>query len=165
MGTPKKPSRARTGRTDVGYRRPPKEHQFKPGQSGNRNGRPKAVLSLRAAFEKELGRKVTIMVRGKPRRVPLLEAIISKLSASAARGSQPSAKLLLSIKELGPKPADVPVEKTYDPYIVESYNMLLEATEAYYAHKVYRWLYGPLDDRERKLIVRNRALDWFPFDV
>lgn len=159
MRTSRKPTRP--GRTDVGYKRPPKEHRFKPGQSGNRRGRPKAILSLRAAFEKELGRKVPILARGRTKRVRLLEAIITRLTASAARGSQTSAKLLLSIKELEPKPE--PPEKAYDPHMVANYHLLLEAMEAYYVRQVYRYLYGPLDDEERKLIVRNRVLDWYPF--
>ena len=36
------------------YKQPPKEHQFKPGQSGNKNGRPKGTLKdyVREMFQK-----------------------------------------------------------------------------------------------------------------
>jgi hypothetical protein len=34
-----------TGASEVGYGKPPKDGQFKPGQSGNPNGRPKAAKS------------------------------------------------------------------------------------------------------------------------
>ena len=61
----------------VGYRRPPKETRFKPGQSGNPKGRPrgtrkKAKLgNLEAAFTDP----VTIKFRGKEITVPALEAL------------------------------------------------------------------------------------------
>lgn len=32
------------GKSEVGYKKPPKEHQFKPGQSGNPKGPPKATV-------------------------------------------------------------------------------------------------------------------------
>ncbi len=41
MAEKKKP----TGDNEVGYGNPPKEHQFKPGQSGNLKGRPKSRKS------------------------------------------------------------------------------------------------------------------------
>ena len=69
----------------VGYRRPPKETRFKPGQSGNPKGRPrgtrkKAKLgNLEAAFTDP----VTIKFRGKKITVPALEALFRQ-SVSAA---------------------------------------------------------------------------------
>ena len=35
--------------SDVGYGRPPKASQFKPGQSGNPNGRPRGAKTRRFA--------------------------------------------------------------------------------------------------------------------
>jgi hypothetical protein len=48
----------------VGPGRPPKEYQFKPGQSGNPKGarrKPRSIaLDLKALFERALNRKVTL---------------------------------------------------------------------------------------------------------
>ena len=38
-----KKSEEKTDGYEVGYRKPPKHSQFKPGQSGNPNGRPRGA--------------------------------------------------------------------------------------------------------------------------
>ncbi|MFN3890735.1 MAG: DUF5681 domain-containing protein [Beijerinckiaceae bacterium] len=52
---------------EVGYGRPPKASRFKPGQSGNRKGRPKGSLSMSTLVGRELDRKVTVRIGGKLR--------------------------------------------------------------------------------------------------
>jgi hypothetical protein len=44
----------------VGYKRPPREHQFRPGQSGNPSGRPKGARNFKSELREELGELVTI---------------------------------------------------------------------------------------------------------
>lgn len=39
---------------EVGYCKPPREHQFKPGQSGNPQGRPVGTVSLRTLLKEKL---------------------------------------------------------------------------------------------------------------
>ena len=41
---------AKQGKNEVGYKKPPKEHQFKPGQSGNPAGPPKRRIQLWVYF-------------------------------------------------------------------------------------------------------------------
>lgn len=83
----------------VGYRRPPKGSQFKPGQSGNPRGRPPGVKSLSDIVRKIVGQKVTITENGRTRRVPRLEAILLRAAGEASRGDARALRLLLQLTE------------------------------------------------------------------
>jgi hypothetical protein len=45
---------------NVGYGRPPRQHQFKAGQSGNPSGRPKGVRSFKSDLRDELAEVVSV---------------------------------------------------------------------------------------------------------
>lgn len=49
---------------EVGYKKPPKNTRFKPGQSGNPNGRPKTQKSNQDIFEEILMGQVTLVENG-----------------------------------------------------------------------------------------------------
>ena len=89
---------------EVGYGKPPPEHRFKPGQSGNPKGRPKGYKGrvftvegsrLRQALHAELGREVTIEERGRMVRVPALNLLLRKLMQKALSGQSRAAQILL----------------------------------------------------------------------
>jgi hypothetical protein len=87
-------------RTDVGYGRPPVEHQFKPLQSGNNRGRPKGSKNEATIINEILSRKIKITQNGKTRQISLLEGIHLKFAEDALRGNPKSAAFLLSRKQL-----------------------------------------------------------------
>lgn len=64
---------------DVGYRRPPHQHRFKPGKSGNPKGRPKGARSLQTEIDALLSAKVTLTEHGKKRKVSVLTAALKRL--------------------------------------------------------------------------------------
>jgi hypothetical protein len=61
-------------RGDVGYGRPPKEHQFPPGKSGNPRGRPKGRKNLATLVNEVLYMPVALSGAGRNRKVPLIHA-------------------------------------------------------------------------------------------
>jgi len=62
----------------TGYRSPPPEHQFKPGQSGNPRGRPKGAKGMRSELLRELNETVVLTVNGKLRKLNKLQYLIKK---------------------------------------------------------------------------------------
>src|SRR5262249_25947221 len=71
----------------VGYRRPPVNRQFKPGQSGNPRGRPKGSKNLATTFAEVLSRRIKVRDKnGKIRMLTKLEAIIESISNKALGG-------------------------------------------------------------------------------
>jgi len=59
----------------IGYARPPRDTQYKPGQSGNRKGRPKGSKDMHSEMRKVYLDPVPMTVKGKKRRVPTIVAI------------------------------------------------------------------------------------------
>jgi hypothetical protein len=74
------------GEYKVGYGRPPRPGQFKPGQSGNPKGRPKAAKSVGTMLEEVFFRKIPITENGKRREVTMVEAILRQLVNGAVKG-------------------------------------------------------------------------------
>ena len=71
----------------VGYKRPPVDRQFKPGQSGYPQGRPKGRKNLKTIFVEALNKKVKLRDKnGKTRTVSKLEAMIEVQANKALAG-------------------------------------------------------------------------------
>ena len=90
----------------VGHRRPPLEHRFVKGRSGNPHGRPcrtprapPAALSAGAPpvteLEKAVSRRVEIELNGRRRRLGLTQAVIARLIEKALDGGD-----LVALREL-----------------------------------------------------------------
>jgi hypothetical protein len=71
---------------EVGYRCPPKRHQFKPGQSGNPTGRPKGARSLKTELLDELGALVSVVDGSNKVEVSKARAVIMTLLRLAIAG-------------------------------------------------------------------------------
>jgi hypothetical protein len=98
----------------TGYGNPPKHTQFKKGQSGNKNGRPKGSKNLVTIFEEAARDQVTATIGGKKRRISKVQATVMQLATKAAAGDQASIARFLSWfdemerRAAGAKPAEFP---------------------------------------------------------
>lgn len=79
----------------VGYKKPPRHTQFKPGQSGNPKGRPRQPTTIADVVAKQLRKRVTVTMGGKAETVPMLHAIAMKLVSQAANGDHKSTAMVL----------------------------------------------------------------------
>lgn len=91
---------------DIGYQKPPKHKQFKPGQSGNPNGRPKGARnksnvtserSLRNLVLAEANRKIDVREGDKTVSYSVIKAVVRSLGLQAARGKLQSQKLFIEL--------------------------------------------------------------------
>ena len=89
-------ARTRGRRTEVGYGRPPAEHQFKPGQSGNPRGRPKGRKSEATILHELLNRVITVRETGRARKMTVLEAILLRFTEDALQGNTKTATFLFN---------------------------------------------------------------------
>ena len=93
----------------VGYKRPPKTHRFKPGESGNPRGRPKGTRNLGTDLKDILGRRVSIREDGKERRISRQEALLLSLYNKALRGDVRAAIAIINmLSKLAPSSAEPP---------------------------------------------------------
>jgi hypothetical protein len=71
----------------VGYRRPPVNRQFKPGQSGNPRGRPKGSKNFPTMFAEAMSRPVTVRdKKGKIRTLSKQELMVEVMVNKAVAG-------------------------------------------------------------------------------
>jgi hypothetical protein len=89
---------------ETGNKKPPKEHQFKPGQSGNKNGRPKGSKSFEAKVQKELEKKVTVNKNGKSVRMSKLDVGVTRLVDRFMTGDLKSTAIIIGLGKKNEKP-------------------------------------------------------------
>lgn len=79
----------------TGYGKPPRDSQFKMGQSGNPKGRPKGTRNVRTMFEDVMLEEVAYTDKGKKRCRQALELILLQLRQSAIKGDTKATEMIL----------------------------------------------------------------------
>lgn len=92
----------------VGYGRPPRKHQFKPGQSGNPSGRPKRSLNLKTDLQAELRSRIKLTENGRQISLTRQQLILKQLVTKAAKGDVRAADQVIRLvaATIGLDPAD-----------------------------------------------------------
>ena len=93
-------------RSDVGYGKPPKETQFKKGQSGNPSGRPKATINMTTALTRALSETVEVEAEdGTTVTITKMEAAVKRLVNEAIDGDMPALRVLYVLTQAVQNPA------------------------------------------------------------
>jgi hypothetical protein len=82
---------------EVGYRKPPKHTQFKPGMSGNAAGRPRGAKNFATILANALDAKVVVSENGKRKGISKREAIITQLVNKSAAADLRAIQLLMDV--------------------------------------------------------------------
>jgi hypothetical protein len=80
---------------EVGYKKPPADTRFRPGQSGNPKGRSKGTRNFKTDLAEELAERVTLREGGRTRTVSKQRAFVKSLVANAVQGKPVGVRNLL----------------------------------------------------------------------
>ena len=80
----------------VGYGKPPKKTQFKKGQSGNSEGRPKGVKDMETVVRQEAYSKINVKEGGKTYELTKVEALMKRMMAKGIQGDNKAASIALA---------------------------------------------------------------------
>jgi hypothetical protein len=81
----------------VGYKKPPRHTQFKPGQSGNPRGRVKGAKGLKALVRQSLTEKILARTASGEKRISRIEGVIHKTIELAMKGNARALEKLLTL--------------------------------------------------------------------
>jgi hypothetical protein len=109
---------------DVGYGRPPKQHQFQPGTSGNPSGRPKGARSFKTDLRDELGEVILIKEGNSTIEVTKQRAVIKTLLRMAVAGDPRAITTIVSscARAFGEDDGEAGVEAPEDRAIMQAIN-------------------------------------------
>ena len=102
------------GDYEVGYRKPPADKRWKPGQSGNPSGKRKSQdQGFTAELMAALAEPVQVTIDGKTIVLTAKEVIVKKLIAESAKGNKRAFKVLTWLRQQVQEKGDL------EPVVIE----------------------------------------------
>lgn len=112
---------------DVGYGKPPRHTRFRPGQSGNPRGRPKAARNTATIVREALTARVKLKENGRTRNMSKVEVSMTQLANKAAAGDLKAIAMVIGLyREVEAEAAGRSPEVPLDHADREILEMLLE---------------------------------------
>lgn len=99
----------------VGYAKPPKQSQFKPGKSGNPTGKKKGQRSLAGLLDEKLSQNITVTLNGHSHEMTHREALLYGMVNDAVRGKDRARKQLLDLMLLFEPAAEPQPDEVLSP--------------------------------------------------
>jgi Family of unknown function (DUF5681) len=85
------------GSYQVGYKKPPLQHRFPKGRSGNPDGRPRKPKTIDTLLDKALKETVVANENGGRKTITKLEAVVKQVVNKAITGEVRVIKLLIEL--------------------------------------------------------------------
>lgn len=131
---PDRSTESRRPDESVGYGRPPREHQFKPGRSGNPRGRRKGTRNLLGVFKEVARQKLRVRIGGESRIVTLGEYVILANFYAARAKNQNAMDNMLKFAEQTGQFADLDKVTQPDAPIAHSTGLTAEEFEGLFGY-------------------------------
>lgn len=80
---------------EIGYRKPPKQSQWRKGQSGNSKGRPSKARTMQTIVSREANRAISIKENGRSSTMPAREVVVRNIVNNALKGDASAQKQML----------------------------------------------------------------------
>jgi hypothetical protein len=115
----------------IGYKRPPKGSQFRPGKSGNPRGRTKGAINFKSDLAAEMRERITLHDKnGRPLKITKQRALIKMLFSSALQNEKSAITALLACMRYFGTGNEDPAPETADLEDLDMIKDYLERTEA-----------------------------------
>lgn len=103
---------------EVGYKKPPKAHRFKPGNQMAKGGKGRRSPTIESLLQRKLNQQVKVTRDGRVVKISLVEALIERLVKLASTGTSRDVTAMLNlIKDMAPnalsRPEDQNLRVTY----------------------------------------------------